>query len=64
MPLAPELVSIAGRLIKSALHNRNEQVRAELYRRQDEAVRGGRSGMAYYRQEQQAGCIREYREGD
>ncbi|HYL56656.1 MAG TPA: hypothetical protein VEU73_13880 [Gemmatimonadales bacterium] len=55
-------MSIADRLIKSALHNRNEQIRTELYRRQDDAVRDGRAGMAYYRQEQEAACIREMNE--
>lgn len=62
MPLPSELVSIADRLIRNALHNRNEQVRADLYRRQDDAVRAGRVGMAYYRQEQQAVCIGEMNE--
>lgn len=62
MPLAPELVSIADRLIRSALHNRNEQVRADLYRRQDDAVRSERVQLTYYRQEQQAVCVREMNE--
>jgi len=62
MPLAPELVSIAERLLASMLDKRNERLHAELYRRQDDAVRGGRQGMGYYAQEQKDSCVREIKE--
>ena len=62
MPLGPDLVSLANRLIEPAIAGRNEELRAYLARRRDDAVASGRVHNSYYAREQEAACVKDMNE--